>query len=64
VGSPRPLCIVFLLARIFISGLHSFMNICVNRLVVGGVMNLVSLYCASVKCVLSIVLKCVCCSFV
>ena len=50
------ICMVSLLVRISFSGLHSFMKICVSGIAVGGGMNLVSLFCSSVKCVFKIVL--------
>ena len=50
------ICIVSLLVRMFFSGLHSFMNICVRVIVVAGGMNLVSMFCSGVKCVFRIVL--------
>ena len=50
------ICMVFLLARISFSGLHSFIKICVNGIAVDGGMNSVSLFCSSVKCVFRIVL--------
>ena len=46
------ICIVSLLVRMSFSGLHSVMNICVSGMDVDGGMNLVSLFCSGVKCIL------------
>ena len=48
------ICRVFLLVKMSFFGFHSFMNICVSGIVVGGGMNLVSLFCSGVKCVFRI----------
>ena len=47
------ICIVSLLVRISFSELHLVMNICVSGIVVDGGINLVSLFCLRVKCVLN-----------